>query len=133
MNLCRKAVLAAVVVFAAPFAAAKGQPGGLEFTDMNTEIGCQSKLGDKEKADLFKAKYAGKEMTITGEVTGLHVETVTIKILPSTYIFDLRVKLSDPKSANVLKKGQRITVTFIVKIAGGCILPYSGDQGTLVH
>ena len=132
MNFSRKAVLAAVVVFAAAIGAAAGRSGDLEFADMNAEIGCPSKLSAEQKADLFNAKYAGKKITATGEVTGIYPDEVTIKILPSTYIFDLSVKLSDPKSALHLKKGQQITVTFIVRIAGGCILPYQGDRGAHV-
>jgi len=110
MDPYRKSVLAAIVFLLAPLVnvPAMGQSGNAGFAAMRAETGCDSKYSDEKKADLFEAKP------------------------PRTFSYDVRVKLSDPKSAYDLQKDQRVTLRFTVRSAGGCVLPYGGDQGVLV-
>jgi hypothetical protein len=98
---------------------------------LEAETGCQSRYSDDKKADIFAANYKDREMTVTGQVADVSGARVSIKILSSTLISDLRVRLSNPKAAYDLEKGQRITVRFIMRSAGGCIVDYEGDQGAI--
>jgi hypothetical protein len=111
------------------FASAEDAP---DFQEMIADTGCNSKFSDEKKDDLFKSKYENKDMVVAGEIAELDRGKVDLKVLPSTFTFDLDVKLKDPKSTYDLQKHQTVTVRFIVRTAGGCILPYSGDHGVLV-
>ena len=71
-------------------------------------------------------------MMVTGVISSVSGGEVLIRVPPRTFSYDVRVTLSDPKSAYDLQKDQRVTVRFTVRKAGGCILPYAGDQGVLV-
>jgi hypothetical protein len=145
MKTYTKSVLAGVVFLLAPVITvipAAGQAGGTGFAALVAETGCQSKYSDEKKADIFDAKYKAdifdakykdKEMTVTGEVATVGKGDLTIKILPTTLTFDLKVKLSDAKATYDLEKGQHVTVSFVMRSAGGCFLSYSGDQGVIVR
>jgi hypothetical protein len=136
MKTYTKSVLAGVVFLLAPVITvipAAGQAGGTGFAALVAETGCQSKYSDEKKADIFDAKYKDKEMTVTGEVATVGKGDLTIKILPTTLTFDLKVKLSDAKATYDLEKGQHVTVSFVMRSAGGCFLSYSGDQGVIVR
>jgi hypothetical protein len=134
MDPYRKSVLAAIVFLLAPLVtvSAMGQPGNAGFTAMRAETGCGSKYSDEKKADLFEAKYKDKQMMVTGVISSVSGGEVLIRVPPRTFSYDVRVTLSDPKSAYDLQKDQRVTVRFTVRRAGGCVLPYGGDQGVLV-
>lgn len=103
------------------------------FEEMLTDTGCHSVNSDEKKADLFETKYKDKEMMVTGEANEVNRGEIGIRVLPSTLTFDVAVTLSDPQSTYDLQKGRRVTVRFVARTGGGCILPYSGDQGVLVR
>jgi uncharacterized protein len=111
---------------------ATGQSDGIGFAAVIAETGCQSRYSDEKKTDLFEAKYKDKEMIVTGQVAKVGGGDVLIKVLRSTITYDLGVTLSDPKSAYDLEKGRLVTVKFIMRSAGGCLLPYTGDHGVLL-
>ncbi len=131
MDPYKKSVLAGVVfLFAVGTVPATGQSDS--FTAMLGETGCDSKYSEDKKADIFESKYKDKQMTVNGAVSKASGGEVLIKVLPTTLTYDVRVTLNDPKSAYDLQKDQRVSVRFTVRRAGGCILPYSGDQGVLL-
>jgi hypothetical protein len=134
MDPYRKSVLAAIVFLLAPLVnvPAMGQSGNAGFAAMRAETGCDSKYSDEKKADLFEAKYKDKQITVTGVISSVSGGEVLIRVPPRTFSYDVRVTLSDPKSAYDLQKDQRVTLRFTVRSAGGCVLPYGGDQGVLV-
>jgi hypothetical protein len=45
---------------------------------------------------------------------------------------DLMVKFADKKTGYDLKKDVTVTVKFVMRNAGGCFLPFSGDFAELV-
>jgi hypothetical protein len=100
---------------------------------MLADTGCESRYSDDKKADLFKANYKNREMIVTGEIKSVSSGKISLKVLPSTLTSDVRIALRDPSVAYDLQKSQRLTVRFIVNLAGGCILDYSGDQGVIVQ
>jgi len=134
MDPYRKSVLAAIVFLLAPLVTvpAMGQPGNAGFTAMRAETGCDSKYSEEKKADLFEAKYKDKQMMVTGVISSVSGGEVLIRVPPRTFSYDVRVTLSDPKSGYDLQKDQRVIVRFTVRRAGGCVLPYEGDQGVIV-
>ena len=95
------------------------------------ETGCESKYSEQKRADLFAAQK-GRQMTVTGEITGVQEARVLLRVLESTLTYDIGVTLADQNAAYNLEKGQRITVSFILTQHGGCILPYGGTQGQVI-
>ena len=102
------------------------------FKQMVAETGCDSRYSEDKKDDLFASLYEGKRMTVTGEVGYVSGGEVGIKVFPSTLTYDVLVELTDPNAAYDLEKEQRISVSFTMQSAGGCFLPFSGDEGVIV-
>jgi hypothetical protein len=121
--------IVAVVMLAASPAAA--QLRNTTYAAIVAETGCESKFRDAKKADIFAANYKGREITLAGEIATLKDDGLTLKILRNTLTFDVSIKLTDPKATYDLEKGQRVAVTFTMREAGGCFLPYYGDQGRI--
>jgi hypothetical protein len=116
----------AMALLVAPVAAHAG-----DYKTMEAETGCKSKASDEKKADVFKTKYDGQPMTITGKLVKADSGKVMIKTLRDTLSYDISVELTDSKATYNLEKDQTITVAFIVSRHGGCFLPYGGKNGVL--
>ena len=99
---------------------------------MISETGCESRYSEDKKDDLFASNYEDRTMTVTGEVAYISGGQVGIKVLPSTLTYDVLIELSDANAAYDLEKEQRLSVSFKMRSAGGCFLPYSGDEGIIV-
>jgi hypothetical protein len=52
------------------------------------------------------------QMMVTGVISSVSGGEVLIRVPPRTFSHDVRVTLSDPKSAYDLQKDQRVTVRF---------------------
>jgi hypothetical protein len=79
------------------------------------------------------AQETFRQMTGSREVASISRGTLALKIFQSTFTSDVRIDLVDPRAAYDLEKGQRVTVRFFVRRAGGCILDFTGDQGVIVR
>ncbi len=93
--------------------------------------GCHGQYSKEKSADTFRDTYEGKFWTVRGVVETVGKGSIELKVLPDTFTYDLSVKLLDPNSAYNIEKGQLVTARFIMKRAGGCILPYNGDHGVI--
>ena len=102
-----------------------------DFQTMANDTGCQSRFSDDKKADIFATKYKGREITVTGEVQVLGSDRIGLRLLRSSTMSDVSIKLANPKEAYDLEKGQTVTIRFVPTDAGGCILPYYGDRGVI--
>ena len=69
-------------------------------------------------------------MTWQGEVVLAKSDRAAINI-DGKGIQDLAVDFSDDKAGYDLIKGNNITVRFVMRSAGGCFLPFSGDYATM--
>jgi hypothetical protein len=118
-NEMTKYILAIAAVLAA---ASPASAYNEDFLQMLSETGCKSRFSDDKKADLFDAKYKGKQMTVTGEITLVSGDEVHIKLLRSTLTSDITVTMLDKRATYDLEKGQRITASFAVSFHGGCFL-----------
>jgi hypothetical protein len=96
------------------------------------ETGCESHYSDEKKADLFAQKYQGREFVTTGTIETVESGHISLKVLPTTFTFDIQIEMADSKAAYDLEKGQRVTVRYTLTKAGGCILAYKGKNGVIV-
>ena len=101
------------------------------FARTDAEVGCGSTYSKDRTKDIFNAKYKGHRMTWTGEVLIAEADMVAIR-MDSFGTQDLQVDFSNKNAGYYLREGQEITVTFIMKSAGGCFLPFSGKEGEII-
>jgi len=102
------------------------------YQELNSEVGCDSKYSDDKKDDIFKSRYKNHWMTWSGEVVLADADDASLNI-DGKGTQDLQVDFADKRAGYNLTKGNVITVRFVMKHAGGCFLPFSGDYATIVR
>lgn len=102
------------------------------YQELNLEVGCDSKYSDDKKDDIFKSRYKNHWMTWSGEVVLAEADEASLNI-DGKGTQDLQVDFADKQAGYNLTKGNVITVRFVMKHAGGCFLPFSGDHATIVR
>lgn len=100
------------------------------YREVDGQVGCKSKYSDDKKDDLFNELYRNKWMTWKGRVVLLEAGRVSIDLDGGTQ--DLSVKFEDPNAGYNLSKGMPLEVQFVMRSAGGCFLPFSGDKGIVL-
>lgn len=102
------------------------------YEELDTEVGCGSKYSDDKKDDIFKSQYKNHWMTWRGEVVLAEADEASLNI-DGKGTQDLQVDFADKTAGYNLTKGNFITVRFVMKTAGGCFLPFSGEDATIVR
>lgn len=121
--------IVAVVISSSAYA----NPATDSFSQMNEETGCSSNHTDTKKEQIFNNNYVNRQMTVSGTVADVEGDRLLLKVLPDTLTFDVKVEMANVTGLADLDKGTPVTVHFTIKGQGGCILPYSGINGTLVQ
>jgi hypothetical protein len=101
------------------------------YDKLNEDIGCDSKFVDEKKRDIFNASYFNHWMTWKGQVFTAEANEASLN-LDGKGIQDLHVIFADSKGGYDVLKDQIITVKFVMKSAGGCILPFEGTQAIII-
>jgi len=101
------------------------------FTVVDRILGCDHKSSDDQVAEMFEA-LKGKLVVATGEVTKAAQGEIWLKVRPTTLIGDLIVTMADKRSTYDLEKGRTISVRFNLKTHGGCLMPFSGNNGVII-
>jgi hypothetical protein len=102
------------------------------FLVVDANTGCNSKYSEDKRRDLFNDLYRNRWMTVVGAVEMSGADDVSLKALRGTMTYDVQVQLADKRAGYELLKGQFIAVRYVMRSAGGCLLPYSGDHGRVV-
>lgn len=100
------------------------------YSELDSEIGCDSKYSDDKKEDIFNSQYKNHWMTWSGEVVLAEADNVSLDI-DGKGTQDLRVDFADKNAGYNLTKKNMIKVKFIMKTAGGCFLPFSGEHAVV--
>lgn len=101
------------------------------YAEVNNEVGCDSKYSDDKKEDIFSSKYKDHLMTWSGTVELVESDNVSLN-LDNFGTQDVKIDFKDKKAGYDLIKGNKITVQFIMKYAGGCFLPFTGTDGVII-
>lgn len=99
------------------------------YAEVDREVGCGSKLSDAKKADIFASKYENHWMLWSGKVALADSSTAAIDV--DGGLQDLSVEFADQNAGYELQKDSRITIRFLMKSPGGCLLPFSGESATI--
>lgn len=100
------------------------------YREVDSQVGCKSQYSDDKKEDLFNELYRNKWMTWKGRVVLLEAGKVSIDMDGGTQ--DLSVRFKDPNAGYNLQKDAKLEVQFLMKTAGGCFLPFSGESATVI-
>jgi len=101
------------------------------YSDVTSKTGCESKYSDAKKSDIFDSDYKNHWLTWKGTVELADASSASLN-LDGKGIQDLKVEFSNSNAGYNLNKGSVITVKFLMKTSGGCILPYSGTDGKIM-
>lgn len=104
----------------------------ISYAQLNAEIGCKSTYSDQKKSDIFNASYKNHWMTWKGEIALLESDEVSLNI-DGVGTQDLQVDFADKNAGYDLSKGSQLKVRFLMKTAGGCFLPFGGEQAVIVR
>ena len=102
------------------------------YNQVNADIGCKSTYSDQKKDDIFNAKYKNHWMTWKGEIALLESDEVSLNV-DGVGTQDLQADFADEQAGYNLSKGSQLKVRFLMKTAGGCFLPFSGENATVVR
>ena len=103
----------------------------INFPDLVWETGCHSRYSEEKKADKFRP-FKDKPAILTGEVAHIEGGKLGLKLMADTLTYDMLISFRDPKDIYDLEKGSHVMVAFIMRSAGGCFLPYTGDNGVIL-
>lgn len=104
----------------------------ITYAEINAEVGCDSKYVEDKKVDIFNANHINRWMTWKGRVLSASAEDASLN-LDDKGIQDLHITFADRKGGYDLMQDEVITVRFLMKVAGGCILPFEGTQAEIIR
>jgi len=114
-----------------PAKAPKYPISNASYWDVTSKTGCESKYSDTKKSDIFNSNYKNHWLTWKGVVEISDASSASLNI-DGKGIQDLQVEFANSNAGYNLTKGSAITVKFLMKTAGGCVLPYSGKDAVIV-
>ena len=125
-----------IVALVTVLAACSGKPvshpeSSASYAYVDSEVGCKSTYSSDKKDDIFKNRYRDHWMTWSGTVALSSASDASLNI-DGKGIQDLAVDFADKNAGYDLQEGSRITVRFLMKHEGGCFLPFSGEEATIV-
>ncbi len=102
------------------------------YREADGQVGCKSQYSDEKKDDLFNELYRNKWMTWKGKIVLLESGRASLDI-DGIGTQDISLKFENESAGYDLTKGRTITVRFVMRSAGGCFLPFSGDKASIVN
>lgn len=101
------------------------------YDELNHNVGCESKFVEEKKSDIFKSNYLNHWMIWKGQILTASSEDASLN-LDGKGIQDLHISFADSKGGYDLLQYQIVSVKFLMKSAGGCILPFEGTMAVVV-
>ena len=102
------------------------------YSQVEYEVGCKSQYSDEKKEDIFNKKYKNHKMSWRGSIDLVESDEVSLN-LDGQGTQDIKIDFLNSKAGYNLRKGQYITVEFIMDSMGGCFLPFGGEKGIVVQ
>ena len=130
-------VIFAIIIWWSPWssndkAEPKNHPiSNATYSQVEYEVGCKSQYSDDKKEDIFNKKYKNHKMRWRDTIELVESDEVSLN-LDGKGTQDIQIDFLNSKAGYNLKKGQYITVEFIMDSLGGCFLPFDGEKGVVV-
>ncbi len=100
------------------------------FSQTDKEIGCESELSDDKKEEIFNQNYKNHWVTWKGKVVHHNAEELSIDTNGSG-AHNFTVNLEKRNEGYNFSDGEEVSVKFVLRRSGGCVLPFSGDHGSV--
>ena len=102
------------------------------YKETNLQVGCESKYSEAKKEDIFESRYKNHWMTwIGGRIDTLKTDEAGLDF--DFHKSDLDIEFLDNNAGYNLKKDDVVSVKFVMRKAGGCFLPFKGDNASVSH
>jgi hypothetical protein len=101
------------------------------YEEADKEVGCNSPYTKAKQADLFNGAYKDKTFQWVGEIVAISPAQVSLNMDGKVGV-NLRASFSDSKAGYDLKKGDSITLQFVMKNVGNCFVPFIGTNAQLL-
>lgn len=101
------------------------------YDEISREVGCDSKYIDEKKSDLFNARYKSHWMIWEGKVLDADPESVLLDI-NGQGTHELQAVFADKNGGYDILIGNTVSIRFVMRSQGGCILAFSGDNASIV-
>ncbi|MGF6332204.1 hypothetical protein ABH909_005082 [Pseudomonas sp. BS3782 TE3695] len=101
------------------------------YAQVDAAVGCHSKYSDQKKEDIFARDYKNHWMEWKGRVVLVDSGDVSLD-LDGVGTQDLHVYFAEKSAGYNLTKGSPLKVTFLMTSAGGCFLPFGGEEA-IIH
>lgn len=103
----------------------------ISYEKLNLEIGCGCKYSATKRKNIFNSHYKNHWMDWTGEVVLSDTDCASLNI-DGKGTQDLAVNFANKNAGYHLMEGDFISVRFLMKSVGGCILPFVGEKATIL-
>jgi hypothetical protein len=107
----------------------------ISYEEFVQEVGCDNPYTEARAKDIFNNKYRDHVMTWTGKVYEPKADSVVLEM--NGHLIDsrdqVRVKFAEKGAGYRLKEGDVITVRFLIKHRGGCVLPVRGKYARIIR
>lgn len=106
----------------------------VSYQEFVEEVGCDNPYTDKHAKDIFNEKYRDHLMIWTGKVLEPKANSVVLDMNGHLLAKKKHVRLNfaEKGAGYSLKKDDVITVKFLIKHRGGCILPVRGKYAQII-
>jgi hypothetical protein len=101
------------------------------FDELDSKIGCSSKLGLDKKNDIFKSKYMGRRMTWEGVVSSADSVSVLVNV-DGRRVEDLFASFRNPDKTLELVRDEPIRLSFTLESPGTCYRPFFGTDAVIL-
>ncbi|MFC1796441.1 hypothetical protein ACFL1V_05025 [Pseudomonadota bacterium] len=101
------------------------------FGELDSEVGCSSKLNLRKKNDLFNTKYLGRRMTWEGVVFAADSVSVSVDV-DGRRFEDLSARFLNANNTAELIRDQPIRLSFTMESPGTCYRPFSGRDAVIL-
>ena len=106
----------------------------ISYQDFVQEVGCDTPHTTEHAKDIFNTKYRDHMVTWTGKVLEPKADSVVLDMNGHLIASKkhVRLKFSEKGAGYSLKKDEVITVKFLIKHRGGCVLPVRGKYAQII-
>ncbi|HEX2966120.1 MAG TPA: hypothetical protein VHO84_10050 [Syntrophorhabdaceae bacterium] len=102
------------------------------YQQVNSDVGCDSRNSDERKKDIFETRYRDHWMRWRGMIV-LADSNVMALNMSGKDTQELRVNLAEKGAGYNFKKGQFVTLKFLLRAQASCTLPFFGEEASVIR
>ena len=100
------------------------------FAEADADVGCGSVHSQAKLKDIFEENYKNHWFVWSGRVISADAGSVLLDM--NGGLADVSVDFENDRDGYDVTEGSMLTVRFFMSRAGGCVLPFVGENGQIV-